>query len=87
MKRASLAGCVAAAVCAALPVPAAADPEIGPPTDPSCTGFITSGFAQQFGGIPNAADASNVTIKVGHNLIRGTLCGRTAGLVPIPPVS
>jgi hypothetical protein len=63
--------------------PAAADPGIGAPANPSCAGQNASNFAQQYGGIANAAAAFNLTIPEGHNIVRGAVCGRTSGLVPI----
>lgn len=63
--------------------PALGDPGVGQPTDPSCFGQNARGFAQQYGGIPNAAAAFGVTIQEGHNIVRG-LCGRTSGFTPAP---
>ena len=64
--------------------PASGDPGVGQPTDPSCFGQSARGFAQQYGGIPNAADAFGVTIQEGHNIVRGASCGRTSGFTPTP---
>jgi hypothetical protein len=62
---------------------ASADPGVGQPLNPSCFGQQVSGFAEQFGGVHNAAIAFGVTIQQGHNLVRG-LCGRSSGFTPIP---
>jgi hypothetical protein len=64
--------------------PASGDPGVGQPTDPSCFGQNVRGFAQQYGGIRNAADAFGVTIQEGHNIVRGAFCGRTSGFTPAP---
>ena len=76
---AAIAGGLAAAALASA---ASADPDIGAPPDPPCFGQNISGFAQAFGGIPNAAEAFGVTIAQGHDIVRADLCGRTSGLVP-----
>ena len=68
---------------AILTSPASADPGTGQPSSPSCFGQQARGFAQQYGGIPNAAAAFGVTIQEGHNIVR-TLCGRTSGFTPAP---
>ena len=59
--------------------PASGDPGVGQPTDPSCFGQAASGFAQQYGGIPNAVDAFGLTVQEGRIVLRGG-CGRTSGL-------
>ena len=64
--------------------PALGDPGIGQPTNPRCFAQNVSGFAQQYGGVANAAEALGVTIHEGHNIVRGALCGRTSGIVPVP---
>ena len=63
--------------------PASGDPATGQPTDPSCFGQNARGFAQQYGGISNAAAAFGLTIQEGHNIVRD-LCGRTSGFTPAP---
>ena len=70
-------------VAGLLASPASADPVVGQPANPSCFGEQASGFAQDFGGLPNAAAAFGVTLQEGHNLVRG-FCGRTSGFVPTP---
>ena len=83
MKRKVAAAAVAGGLgAAALASAASADPGLGAPPYPSCFGQNVGGFAQAFGGVPNAADAFGVTIAQGHNIVRAEVCGRTSGLVP-----
>ena len=63
--------------------PASGDPGVGQPTFPSCFGENVRIFAQQYGGIANAAETLGVTIHAGHNIVRGSFCGRTSGMVPL----
>ena len=63
---------------------ASADPGVGQPAIPSCFGQSVSGFARQYGGAANAADAFGLTNHQGHNVVRGALCGRTSGFTPVP---
>jgi hypothetical protein len=65
-------------------LPASADPGVGRPTDPACFGQMVRTFAQQFGGAHHAAEAFGVTNREAHNIGRGSLCGRTSGIVPTP---
>ena len=64
--------------------PASADPGGGQPANPSCFGLAISAFAQQYNGVINAAEAFGLTNHEGHNVVRGAICGRTSGIVPVP---
>jgi hypothetical protein len=70
---------LATALVGGLTSPAWGDPGVGQPTEPSCFGQNASGFAQQYGGIPNAVDTFGLTVQEGRSVLRGG-CGRTSGL-------